>query len=122
MPENINNPALPRAVLRYLSAERAIARLFKIFYHHITQEQFAEYLMARRKDWQAAEEAGFVGQFLVDVGDLTRDEADNRYPRCLVCNADIERPDTPPRSHARYCSSACRQKAYRTRHRASGNQ
>jgi hypothetical protein len=93
---------------RYWRMERLLRRAEKLAWQ-IDQEAFAEYLVARGYDSNSAE-ADFVGQWFDDVWwymKKLRPAKDG--PMCAECGQECDR------LNSRYCSSRCRQKAYRKR-------
>lgn len=57
---------------------------------------------------------GGLGQYLLDVAEHAKRLHPEREQPCVVCGRDIRDADVS-RPDARYCSAACRQRAYRAR-------
>jgi hypothetical protein len=95
--------------------ERTTARLSKLIERlpaGFDEKEHADYLFARGDEGDAA---CHVGVYLADVWHYMRDRVEERRPKCAVCgNDELYRPN------ARYCSDACRQKAFRQRNRSKG--
>jgi hypothetical protein len=63
-------------------------------------------------------DAALVGTFLDDIWQLNREAEDEAEPRCPECGDFVDGKWTKTsrmRADARYCSQACRQRAYRKR-------
>jgi hypothetical protein len=102
------------------SAQRAIERLAKLAFQ-IRDRDLAAWLIEGDKLGECdARNARFISEWLECVchdGIYDFEAAKPPRPGCIVCGKDSRSFDK--RSHTRYCSSRCRQKAYRKRNGSS---
>jgi hypothetical protein len=95
-----------------MSAERAIKRLAKLA-RRVSDENMANWMIEGDKLGECrAADIGYVAEWLTGVshvGKINQFDA-AKAPKCIVCG-DFARD----RSHSKYCTSRCRQKAYRQR-------
>ena len=95
-----------------MSAERAIKRLAKLAFH-ISDEKLANWMIDGDKLGECrAGDITCVAGWLTDVAHVGKVKEYNfaKAPKCIVCGEFAR-----DRSHSKYCSSRCRQKAYRQR-------
>jgi hypothetical protein len=95
-----------------MSAERAIKRLAKLAFH-ISEENLANWMIEGDKLAEcSAADIACVAKWLTDVAHVGKVKEYDfaKAPKCIVCG-ELARN----RSHSKYCSSRCRQKAYRQR-------
>jgi predicted nucleic acid-binding Zn ribbon protein len=98
------------------SVERAIKRLANLLMQ-VDHKDLASWLIGGDKLGEGrAGDAWFVSEHLDWVCDqgIKEFELGKPVPKCLVCGESTRKFDS--RSHTRYCSDKCRQKAYRERH------
>jgi hypothetical protein len=95
-----------------MSAERAIKRLAKLAFH-ISDEKLANWMIEGDKLGECrAADITCVAGWLADVAQVgkVKEYDAAKAPKCVVCGGLAR-----DRSHSKYCSSQCRQKAYRQR-------
>jgi predicted nucleic acid-binding Zn ribbon protein len=89
---------------------RTLARVEWLF-DRVRAEQLAGVLVAHGVP---AGTLQFLGQCLDDTAECMKGVRPDAHRLCVVCGQDVD-PNDPRRRDARYCSRACRQRAYRTR-------
>lgn len=78
-------------------------------------EKMAEVLIKHGAGLDDTDEIGSLGQYLLDVSECMKGVLPTRQEQpCVVCGKDKWIKDID-RTDARYCSAACRQRAYRKR-------
>jgi hypothetical protein len=88
---------------------RTLARVAWLF-QHVPAERLADMLVV-----QGAGHIEGLGAYLQDVQQvMDRLQPDQPQP-CVVCGHDLRYATTATRCDVRYCSRACRQRAYRER-------
>jgi hypothetical protein len=95
-----------------LTAERAIRRLAKLAFH-ISDKKLASWMLEGDKLGECrAADIICVAEWLTVVAHVGKVKEYDfaKAPKCVVCG-ELARD----RSHSKYCSSRCRQKAYRQR-------
>ena len=96
----------------FMSAERAIKRLAKLVFE-ISNENMANWMIEGDKLGECrAADITCVAGWLTDVAHVgkVKEYDAAKAPRCVICGEFAR-----DRSHSKYCSSRCRQKAYRQR-------
>ena len=95
----------------FMSAERAIKRLATLVFQ-ISDENMANWMIEGDKLGECcAADLAFVAKWLTDVAHVGKvKEYDFAARKCIVCGEFAR-----DRSHSKYCSNRCRQKAYRQR-------
>lgn len=71
-----------------------------------------------RTQYQAQGALRFIGQALLDIGEIMDSRKTQHEPKCPVCGNKVghgPRDTDEYRVDAKYCSNRCRQKAYRKR-------
>ena len=95
-----------------MSAERAIKRLAKLAFR-ISDKNLANWMIEGDKLGECrAADITCVAEWLTDVAHVgkVKEYDAAKAPKCVVCGEFAR-----DRSHSKYCSSRCRQKAYRQR-------
>lgn len=100
---------------RLLRAVRAITRVAKQYRNEDVVEALLKYATLRDR-----EDVAFAGTFLTGLWESYRQADEEAGPHCCECGDHLRdrndgNADGIIRSDARYCSAACRQKAYRKR-------
>jgi hypothetical protein len=84
-------------------------------FDRVDAEKLANVLVAHGFDFDDADEIGGLGQYLSDVREFMERLRPEQKQPCGVCGCDIRRETDCRRPEVRYCSAACRQRAYRAR-------
>src|SRR5262249_349598 len=98
-----------------MRAVKIIAKLAWKYRHEDVAAALLKHCSQRER-----EDVPFVGQYLVEVWELYKGPESDAEPRCCECGTNIyDSKDGVARRDTRYCSQACRQRAYRKRVMAS---